>query len=90
MSSDLAPFGPPATNPVAVEPSWPSLAFDQMDTEKKPKLKWFWNFWFNAKFLVNVVQVNPARFRPVSPLLLLLRRSRSQHHLNLARQQNGE
>ena len=34
MSSDLAPFGPPATNPVAVEPSWPSLTFDQIDTEK--------------------------------------------------------
>ena len=34
MSSDLAPFGPPATNPVAVEPSWPSLTYDQIDAEK--------------------------------------------------------
>ena len=34
MSSDLAPFGPPATNPVAVEPSWPSLTFDRIDVEK--------------------------------------------------------
>ena len=34
MSSDLALFGPPATNPVAVETSWPSLTFDQIDAEK--------------------------------------------------------
>ena len=33
MSSDLAPFGPPATNPVAFEPSWPSLTFDQIEID---------------------------------------------------------
>ena len=91
MSSDLSPFGPPATNPVAVEPSWPSLTFDRIDVEKIEIEMVLVYRQIKCECCPKLIRLDFVQ-SPVSPvlLLLLLRRSRNQHHLNLARQQNGE